>query len=281
MLVGTSRESTIESCVFSENSATDGGALVNQGTLSLRRSHLFRNRASGAGGAIVNAQASEISIRACSLWENSSTEVGGALYNAGTSQLYNSTIASNSVLGTENTASGGGLFNASIMALKHCTVTLNSAPRGAGGIANIYRGTTSLNNTIVAANVSPTSADLAGVFRSHGFNLIGVRNGSSGPTQPTDKTGTADAPLNPQLVASQEGNNRFYVPGFSSPALDAGSLAASGSDQRNSARPVDFPDIANVSGGDGSDIGAIETGAGATPLPTPTPTRTPPPPPPF
>lgn len=45
---------------------------------------------------------------------------------------------------------------------------------------------------------------------------------------------------------------------FDSPALDAGSSGDLAKDQRGFTRPIDSPAIANVQGGDGSDIGAYE-----------------------
>jgi hypothetical protein len=43
-----------------------------------------------------------------------------------------------------------------------------------------------------------------------------------------------------------------------SPAIDTGKNFGIATDQRGRVRPFDFPEIANVSGGDGSDIGAFE-----------------------
>src|SRR5207249_7370449 len=43
-----------------------------------------------------------------------------------------------------------------------------------------------------------------------------------------------------------------------SPAIDTGKDFGIATDQRGRVRPFDFPEIANVTGGDGSDIGAFE-----------------------
>ena len=71
--------------------------------------------------------------------------------------------------------------------------------------------------------------------------------------------------LDPQLVGTTPADNGGPTPTFNlrsdSPALDAGKnsdATSSNFDQRGSQRPFDLPDIANASGGDGSDIGAVE-----------------------
>ena len=45
-----------------------------------------------------------------------------------------------------------------------------------------------------------------------------------------------------------------------SPALDQGSSSGLSTDQRGAPRPFDFASITNASGGDGSDVGAFESG---------------------
>ena len=49
-----------------------------------------------------------------------------------------------------------------------------------------------------------------------------------------------------------------------SPAVDLGKSFGSVTDQRGFARPYDNPNVPNVAGGDGSDIGAVELSAAAS-----------------
>jgi hypothetical protein len=59
------------------------------------------------------------------------------------------------------------------------------------------------------------------------------------------------------------------LPQAGSPAIDAGKAFGLTLDQRGLPRPSDFPSIANATGGDGSDIGAVEVQASSTPTQTP------------
>ncbi len=56
------------------------------------------------------------------------------------------------------------------------------------------------------------------------------------------------------------------VPQTGSLALDRGFAFGLTSDQRGRSRPFDDPAIPNASGGDGSDIGAVEIGSGPAPI---------------
>jgi len=48
---------------------------------------------------------------------------------------------------------------------------------------------------------------------------------------------------------------------WNSPAVDKGNSFGLTADQRGAPRPFDFTSVGNASGGDGSDIGAVELGA--------------------
>jgi hypothetical protein len=147
-----------------------------------------------------------------------------------------------------------------------------------GGIFNLA-GTVNVKSAIIALNLvyaqdgTPGSnPDASGAFTSHGFNLIGKRDGSTGFNQPTDQTGTLASPLDPKLYPVGMANNGgptltiSLLPG--SPAIDKGNshcltcgpTGVLPTDQRDAGFPRTFDDpaVLNATGGDGTDIGAFE-----------------------
>ncbi|HAM70236.1 MAG TPA: hypothetical protein DCM86_01150, partial [Verrucomicrobiales bacterium] len=131
--------------------ASAGGAILNQGNVTLNRCTLARNAATSGGG-------------------------GGGLYNKlGMATLNECTV-------TENSATaGGGLFNLSggnPIVLNQCTVSGNTAASGGGvdafnlGPADI--STLSLFNTILAGNTATSGSDVTGISISKsGVNIVG------------------------------------------------------------------------------------------------------------
>jgi hypothetical protein len=224
-----------------------GGGIGNsgysgRGMLTITDSTLSNNSADGAGGAIYNITGSSPSIPVLlaitnSTLSNNSASSGGAIENlAGAVTITNSTLSNNSA------ASGGaiinediGIFNNGTVTLTSCTLSGNSATQTGGALEEASsQGSTTVRNSIVAANTAPSSPDVGGSLNSQGHNLIGDGTGSSGWID-TDSVGTADAPINP-LLGPLQGNGgptwtMAVLPG--SPALAAGDSALLGTaDQR-------------------------------------------------
>ncbi|PYS81809.1 MAG: hypothetical protein DMF67_15400 [Acidobacteria bacterium] len=168
--------------------------------------------------------------------------------------------------------------------LTNVTLTLNRADAGnagtptagPGGGIKIVTGTVTMNNTIVAGNVTGASGnpnavadDISGtVDASSSYNLIGT-GGSGGlvdvstDTAHNNQVGVADAKLG--ALASNGGPTKTHAPADDSPAIDKGkNFAVDGSsnpilkDQRGFTRPVDIGTVTNAANGDASDIGAFE-----------------------
>lgn len=259
--------------LFIGNSAQHGGGFFNAGALSLRRCTLqSQTVGSGEGDGGGGYNDGHLTATACHFLGNSAGR-GGALFNHSRASLtlLNSTLAAN-----HGVTSGGALHNEGSVQLVHCTVTANEGGTGAG-IANLKNAT--VGNTIIAGNTSPNRFDVTGVFTSSGFNLVGVASRTQGFSQTTDQRGTLSAPLNAKLTPFDAGGVTLYKPLSDSPVVDKGSAADLGRDAVGHIRPINFPTVPDASGGDGSDIGAIELPGGVSPAPTPTPTTTPPPPP--
>ena len=157
-----------------------------------------------------------------------------------------------------------------MLSLSSCTVSDNSVSGGSGGASdmpgalglsvcggvNVF--TLELLNTIIARNSGEISPDVIGVVTSMGWNLIGITDGSSGWTT-NDFVGDSSSPLNPRIGPCQDNGGPVWTmcPITSSPARDQGKSGLA-TDARGGRRIVDFPNIPNAPGGDGSDIGAVE-----------------------
>ena len=228
----------------------------------LNRSTVSRNNSFHAGQGIANYGGSFTAID--STVANNGGQFhesgGGFFVYAGTVALTNCTISSNS------SDTGAGIENSlGNIALDSCTVTMNAADHQWRGLFNRGGGTITLRNCIVADNLtrsSPTNSDLAGAFISGSYNLIGFGEGSTGFTNGAnhDQVGTSTTPIDPKLGPLQDNGGPTFTHAlrFDSPAIDAGHSGGLTTDQRGLPRPIDDPDTANASGGDGSDIGAYE-----------------------
>jgi CSLREA domain-containing protein len=198
----------------------------------------------------------------------STTTSGGGIqaFSGGTASIISSTIANNTVnSGAADTVTeqGGGITSAATMTVTSSTVTGNDGLDGANLAVDPFDGSMSLANTIAAAPVSgPNCARVT----SAGYNF------SSDAT--CDPTGTGDVQNgNANLLAlgNYGGPTQTRPPAAPSVGntgvIDLGlaptTVPATTTDQRGLARTVNY-DIANPTGGDGTDIGAVEI-QGATP----------------
>jgi hypothetical protein len=122
---------------------------------------------------------------------------------------------------------------------------------GNGGTATVSIADTILKTVAVGANI----ANNLGTVTSVGYNLASD-NGDGFLINATDKINT-DPMLGP--LANNGGPTLTHAPLAGSAAIDKGKSFGLTTDQRGFPRTVDDPCIANASGGDGSDIGALET----------------------
>ena len=225
----------------------------------------------GRGGGLYVYSSTAI-LRNCTLVSNSAADggalnvVGGSGMNSGFARLTNCTVAFNTAHGNF-TGYGGGVNSStnSEVKLQHCTITGNQADMG-GGLYTYPGRILGIGNSVIAGNQATVysaaaSADCSANFSSSGYNLIGIADASSG-LGASDRTGTQAAPLNPLLGTLEDNTGATCTirPLTGSPLIDAGTAAGTVTDQRGRLRPADDPLIANAAGGDGSDIGAVETG---------------------
>jgi predicted outer membrane repeat protein len=270
--IRSSENLTVSDAVITGNSAVTGGGIAARGgALNLTSSTISGNSADDYGGAIY-ARYADATIQSSTLSGNSVGEDGGAIYASYGGQLLaiqNSTIANNTVTAPDGDT--GAVFfccgeTGDRLTIGSSTVSGNSTA-GHGGGVYVFDSTpgsnpSTLSNTIVAGNSAVSGApdvQTLGTYAAIGaaFSLIGS---TSGATINTTVPGSNLTGVDPQLgpLASNGGPTQTMALASTSPAVDKGSAFGLTSDQRGVQRPIDFPGIANATGGDGSDIGAFE-----------------------
>jgi hypothetical protein len=213
--------------------AAAGAGIANEGTLRARNATIADNTAGPGGPGSASASLGT---------PGTFGAVGGSASTAGG--------------GPGGTARGGGLRNGSghETTFRSATVTGNGAPAG----ANLSNSGALTAISSVFADPNGGGASCAGGTTSRGFN---IDDGTScGLGQSGDRS-SIDPLLGP--LSDNGGRTRTRAPAADSPAIDRGASDGLLTDQRGSARPSDFPGIANAAGGDGSDIGAVEVAGGA------------------
>ena len=191
----------------------------------------------------------------------------GALYSVnGSLTISRCTVTNNTAFqvgAIENFGTPGTL------AIDNSTVTGNGSQNSStGGIRNSSSTPAQIRNTIVVGNTGNNGAvasDVTGPYASGGYNLIGTTAGSSGFGATGDQIGATFAQANLGPLLDYGGATYTMRPRPGSLAIDQGKrgVDASGqpinTDQRGYPRPIDLAPP-NAFGGDGSDIGAVETG---------------------
>ncbi|MBR8838134.1 MAG: hypothetical protein DSM106950_30070 [Stigonema ocellatum SAG 48.90 = DSM 106950] len=215
---------TLSNSTISGNTAEgefggSGGGISNTGTLTLNYSTISGNSAvagyGGGGGGISNT--GTLTLSNSTISGNSLSGMfsvyGGGIFNSGTATLSNSTISGNKAILSHSEVLGGGIYNnySATLTLLFSTITQNQAANG-GGVyqsdvpptvsPNAVRGSFSVRNTIIVANLNGEGAEnpyVSGTFTSNGYNLIGDSTGSTGFGLTGDIVGTSDNPIDPRL----------------------------------------------------------------------------------
>ncbi len=209
---------TLSDLSLIDGKSSSGGAIVDQGTLTITSSTLSGNTTTGLGGAVVVT--GSLTVVNSTLASNSAAGSGGAIENVGSVTVLDSTLSANQA-GTGGSGSGGAIDNS----------------------GNAY--TLTIGDSIVAGNSASSGPNVSNAVTSQGNNLIGATDGSSGWVS-SDLTGTVATPLNPLLASL--GNNGGPTPTMAllsgSPAIGAGaSINGITTDQRGFPRPASGPDI--------------------------------------
>lgn len=148
----------------SGNSGRLGGAIFNDGTLSLENIMLLDNEAD-SGGAIYNNNNANLEISNSLIQNNIDSVRGAALFNKGTADLKDTTLDSNHV-----DHAGGAIYNADggNVSLRDSYVTNNSSNKFAAGILN--DGVLEVRNTNITGNTA--DADTTSNDREDGGGIL-------------------------------------------------------------------------------------------------------------
>lgn len=266
---GTSRIFTVESQADLEVCgvtlrdgfvADNGGAIRNEGFLTLTQCNLLSNKAGLDGGAVANESGRLTLVD--STFAMNTAQNGGAIHHDG--DLFERIATVEQCTFAENSAAvqGGALLNLfGIMAVRHSTISENQAGDTGGGIATNGDSSvvTRLFSTIAAGNFGKDLAivlDPLDRYTSDGGNLIGFTDGTSAFPGTEDQVGVADPGLSP---LGDYGGRALTMPvAFGSPARDAGGTLPDSPTHDQRGFPRSF--------GIGTDIGAYEaSGAGGYP----------------
>jgi hypothetical protein len=181
---------------------------------------------------------------------------GGGIYNDADVTMLTCTITSNSASGSSFDFGGGIYQNGTTLTIRGSTIAGNQADYG-GGL--FLSAAVDCGDTILAYNVAGTGPDCSGTINSSDYNLIQNTSGAT-VTGTTTHNITGQNPLLGAL-ADNGGLSPTLAPLAGSPVLDKGKNLGPATDQRGAPRPFDFLSIPNAAGGDGSDIGAFESGS--------------------
>jgi CSLREA domain-containing protein len=168
--VGASAVVSLNNVELTGNMAGQGGAIANEGTLTLTDVTISGNTTTGKGAGLYNLGSATLTSGTIS-GNNSTADDGGGVFNDGTSFIaINVTISGNSA------GRGGGFyeFNANPSTLQNVTITDNTAIDRSGGVEVRGGMLLTMRNTIIAGNNATNEApDLKGTIASQGNNLIG------------------------------------------------------------------------------------------------------------
>ena len=249
-------KAAIEGLTVRDGFDSDGvsGGIFNEGTLDLTDSTVTNNRGTNLGGGIYNY--GELILTNSTVSDNEAGSNAGGIVNdgrgGGTTTIRNSTVSGNKAV--QNTAGGIMNFSGTIV-IENSTITNNSASDGRGGV--VSGGSTEVRSSILSDNTVDVSyAGNTNPYSSGGHNLVGSGNAVGAFNATGDQKDVSDPGLGP--LADNGGPTETHLPREASPAIDKGNSFGLTTDQRGETRPKDQPSIANASGGDGSDVGAVE-----------------------
>jgi hypothetical protein len=154
------------------SSASHGGGLINEGTLTLVDSEVKDNNAATTGGGIRNMGTLALTTSTVS-GNVAATGSGGGIDNVGTLTIQDSTISDNHA--DDLSASGGGILNSNpagqITDIDRTTISGNSAGDLGGGVMLQGTGATNIRNSTITGNTSANN-DGGGIAVSGGGLII-------------------------------------------------------------------------------------------------------------
>lgn len=252
---------TVSNATFSGNTAATGAGIWNDATLAVEATTLDGNVAVYVnddylyGGAVYNE--GSLTLTNSTVSNNESPHGGGLTNNGGNVTISNVTFAGNKAAGL-----GGAILNydSGTLTITSSTISQNQADVGGG----LWNGSgVGAGNNIIAGNSARTAdPDVHGAFNpdSIAHNLIGDVGSATGITNGTNGNivgGQGNAVIDPKLgpLADNGGPTKTFALLDDSPAVDAGkNVNATSYDQRGVARVID----GDLDGTATIDLGAYE-----------------------
>lgn len=130
----------------------NGGAILNQGALTLNNLHI-KDSAAELGGAVYNAATGTLTLSNTQISGNTAAAHGGGIYNVagGNLTVRSSVISMNEVTLTPGLHSGGGINNYGILLVEDSTIHGNTA-RSGGGISTSHGGELVILSSTISGN---------------------------------------------------------------------------------------------------------------------------------
>ena len=140
---------------------TFGGAIYNQGDMTLTDMVITANTSASDGGGVYNSTDDVMRIVNCVISNNTSNSdgntsgLGGGILNIGNMTITGSTISGNTAAGTN--LSGGGIYSERQLAILNSTITGNRASGSGGGITFPVNSTgafMTVSNSTISDNIA-------------------------------------------------------------------------------------------------------------------------------
>jgi len=152
--------------------ATEGGGIYNDGTLTVDLCRIESNSANGGGG-IGDGTSGSLLLKRSTLHGNHAAFGGGLDQIKGSVDIVQSTISGNSA-----SYDGGGISATYPLSITSSTIVFNNADRNGGGIS-FSQGTANVYNTTIAFNQAAgdntTGGSGGGIYNAN-FGVFNIRN---------------------------------------------------------------------------------------------------------
>lgn len=244
---------------FSSNSRAYGGAVfadtVSCTGCTFTDNEAWANSGQNAWGGAIRAMLS-VTCTACTFAGNRAvggtppfSARGGAVHCAGAATFSGSTFAANECSIGLGDLEGGAVYGADVV----CTDSTFAGNLAWSGTCICVTATLLTTNSVFSGNAPMFNGPS---LASGGYNICSRPIGEAPWLNATgDQTGT-DPMLGPLQDNGGPVPTMRPLPG--SPAIDQGGGTTTTTDARGFARPFDNASIANATGGDGRDVGAVE-----------------------
>lgn len=138
---------------------TNGGAILNGGTLSMTGSIISSSSADNGGGGIWSSEGSTLMVTGSNISGNTAA-LGGGIVSVGTLTLVDSGVNGNTAIVSD----GGGILSFA-MTVIHSAISGNHAPNGLGGGLVHYSFFNGVTSTVTDSTISRnTAGNCSGLF---------------------------------------------------------------------------------------------------------------------